>query len=263
MATGNIFRTDLYRLHHITQNSFLAYPKTLILEILKDWFSQDSYFHYSRDSWGFPNTPNATGLEVEAGLDDDTSTRIFISEQYRHDMRYVPAILVKAGSFKYVPISMSKNEGWVQNKLTRVTDGYNSTFISTPEAFVLSGSFEGQIVIDLLCGDIQSRDALVELVAAAIEIVHHQTFQSAGVFIRPISISSPSESDDYNRKIYKQSISCDIRTEWRQQIPIDSVIDAINFCIDFGSTDAAGTFQVAPNLEVNATIDILDEIQNL
>ena len=85
---------------------------------------------------------------------------------------------------------------------------------------------------------------------------------NAGVVVKPTSIGSPSEADDYKDKIYKISVSCDVRTEWAQNIPIDSVVDAISFCIEFGNVDQNPPV-TAPNLEVHSIMELVDLIQEL
>jgi len=42
-GTLNIERTDLYRIHNVVQNTIMSYPKELIISILRDEFSKDSY----------------------------------------------------------------------------------------------------------------------------------------------------------------------------------------------------------------------------
>jgi hypothetical protein len=95
-----------------------------------------------------------------------------------------------------------------------------------------------------------------------IEIVHKKTFIHSGIFIKPISIGSPSEYEDNNDRIYKQTITCDIRTEWRQHIPIDSIMDAVTFCVDFGNLEVEPAV-LAPNIRVSTSIEFLETIQNL
>jgi hypothetical protein len=264
MATGSINRSDLPRIHGIVQHSMLSYPKELCIEILRDYFSQDVYYAYNRDAWGFPQTPDHTDLPLGSGMYDDITTRLFIGEAYRHNnMRFFPAILIKGGSFTHVPISMSRNEEWVQYRATKVTDGYTTKYISVPEYISLAGAWEGQLILDIIAADIQARDELVQMVAAMIESVHYRTFQNAGVFIKSTSIGSPSEKDDYNDKLFYQSITLDIRTEWRKNIPINSILESINFCIDLGNLEDPNDPKIAPNLSIQENINLIDMIQNL
>lgn len=263
MGTGNINKTDLYHINNITQNTMLSHAKEVFIETLRDIFSQDSEYHYVRDAWGFPEVINLTGIPTEAGLHDDVTTRLFIGESFKMDMIYYPAILVRGGSFRSVPISMSRNEELIHYKVTRVIDGYgNEKLFSTPDYFNLSGAWEGQIIIDVVAGDVQARDELVDLVAAIIQIARYKEFQKAGVFLKPLSISSASEVDDRSGKLYKMSITCDVRTEWNQQIPITSVVDAIMYCVDFGDLSQANPI-FAPNIEAKGSIDLIQIIEEM
>ena len=119
MGTANTFKTDLYALHNYVQNTMLIHPKELMIEMLREFFSRDSYYHYVRDAWGFPLTPDHTDLSGDAGLNDDVTTRLYIGEAYRYDINYYPAILVRTGGSKYVPISMGREKGSVQYTTTR------------------------------------------------------------------------------------------------------------------------------------------------
>lgn len=238
----------------------MAYAKNLIVELLRESFSLDSYYHYVNDDFGFAKTPKQTNLTLDAGLHDDATTRIYIGEPYRYDQKYFPAVLVKAGSFRYVPISFSRNKGVVQYKSMRFVDGYgNVKIFSTPSYFDLAGAWEGEINIDIVAGDLSSRDEITETIAALIEIVHHDHLIKSGVFTKPLSISAPTEKDDSKDKLYMCTVSLPIRTEWRQQIPIETILDQINFCVDFGSF-LSDTFTPAINLAIRDKITIEDEV---
>lgn len=263
MGTGSIVKTDLYAIHNIVQNTMMSYAKELFIETLREEFSKDSYYHYVRDGWGHPKTPDLTDIPIEAGLQDDVTTRLFIGEAFRYDMKFFPAILVRAGGFKYVPISMSRNEGVIKHRALRILDGYgNEKIFSTPSHFALAGAWEGNVTVDILAGDIKARDDLAEIVSAILNITNFKSMINAGVVVKPTSIGSPSETDDYKDKIYKISVSCDVRTEWAQNIPIDSVLDAITFCIEFGAINQVPPV-TAPNLEVHSIMQLVDIIQDM
>lgn len=263
MGTGSIVKTDLYAIHNIVQNTMMSYAKELFIETLREEFSKDSYYHYVRDSWGHPKTPDLTNIPVEAGLQDDVTTRLFIGESFRYDMKFFPALLVRASGFKYVPIGMSRNEGVIKYRALRILDGYGKEKIfSTPSHFALAGAWEGNITIDVLAGDIEARDDLAEIVSAILNITNFKSMQNAGVIVKPTSVGSASETDDYKDKVYKVTVSCDVRTEWAQNIPIDSVLDAITFCIEFGAVNQDPPV-TAPNLEIHSAIQLIDIIQDL
>ena len=146
MATSNTFRTDLYSLHNYIQNTSIVHPKEIIIEVLRDFFSEDSYYHYVKDEWGFPKTPDLTGVDLEAGFNDDITTRLFIGEPHRYDVIYQPSLLITSQGNRAVPLSFSNNDGVVINEVTRFIDGYgNESFISTPSYMQQAGAWEGNI----------------------------------------------------------------------------------------------------------------------
>src|SRR5580698_9615486 len=111
MSVGNIVRSDLDSIYHIVRNAMIVYPKEILIATLKDFFAKDSFYHYVKDAWGFTLTPDHTDLPLDAGYKipgtnilDNTTTRLFIGENYRFDTIFYPAILVKHGGSKYVPV---------------------------------------------------------------------------------------------------------------------------------------------------------------
>src|SRR5258708_1117815 len=97
MTTNNINRSDLPKIYNIIQNSMILYPKELVIATLRDFFSTDSWYSYRHDAWGFPKTPDLTGVPLDAGFTDNITTRLFIGEAYRFDVIYYPSILVRHG----------------------------------------------------------------------------------------------------------------------------------------------------------------------
>lgn len=238
----------------------MSYAKELVIEVLRDEFSKDSYYHFVKDEWGFPKRPDLTDMPSTAGLHDDLTSRVFIGEAFSYDQKHYPAVLVRSGGMRYVPISFNRNEGVIQYTATRVLDGYgNEKIFNTPSYVKTAGAWEGSLTIDVYAGDMKARDDLLEIISAIVTFTNFRALTNAGLLIKPISIGSPSETDDARRKIYKQSISCDIRTEWKQQIPVDSVVNAISFCIDFGNLDESPP-ALAPNLEARSIIEIIEDL---
>ena len=243
----------------------VTYPKELFIETLREYFSQESYYHYQRDVWGHPKTPDQTDLPSDAGMHDDVTTRVFIGEPYRKDIIYYPAILVKNAGSKSVPISMSRNKGEVGWKNTTFVDGYgNSKTFSTPSHLIQAGAWEGQIAIDVETRSPRSRDELVDIISLAFVDTVFDDMKNSGVIIKSGSPNAggPSEYDDRNDKMYKQTITFDIRSEWRRHIPIDSVVDAINICVDFGTLSSTPP-KIAPNLEIRSTLELIQNLLDL
>lgn len=261
MGTGNFTFTDLYNIHGIVQNTMMSFAKSLIIETLQEEFSKDSYYHFVRDAWGFPKIVDLTGLSSDAGLEDDATSRIFIGEAFPYDQKFYPAIIVKDNGMKYVPLSFNRNEDWVQYKAVRVIDGYgNEKIYSSPSHVELAGAWEGSINIEIIAGDIIARDQISETVAGLLTITNFKSIKNAGVVIKPISISGPSEVDDIRDKLYKRTITADIRTEWCQRQNIDTVIDIMIICTEIGNTL---TDSYAPNMTIQTKLDIIDTISQL
>lgn len=275
MSSNNIYQSDLYKIHNIVQSSMLVYPKEIIIATLREFFSKDSYYHYSKDQWGFANTTDHTDLPSGADLpygpgarpDLNTSnilsTRVFIGEQYRYDGIYYPAILVKGGSGKYLPISINREKGSVQYERIVVEDGYgNQTTINRPSSFITAGIWESNLSIDVLSRSLRARDDLVELIALCFTEINFETLEDIGIIVKPISIGAPSETDDRNDKLFRQSITLDIRTEWRRLIPISSIIDTILFTVTFGDLSRPGS-PTAQNLDIVGLTSLTDALINI
>lgn len=268
-GSNNFFRSDLFGLYNIVQASMIVYPKEIIIATLRDFFSHDSYYHFAKDQWGFPNTTDHTDLPPGADMpfgpgshpelnpNPILPTRLFIGENYRYNSIYYPAILVKSGGTKYVPISINRNQGEIKYSKTIYTDGYgNSTEVRTPVAFMTAGAWEGTIIVDIMTRSLRARDDLIELVGMCFTEIQFETLHQIGIIVKPISVSGTSETDDRNDKLFRQTLTLDIRTEWKREIPIGNTIDAILFTASF--SDLANGSPVAPNLTVNTEVNVTD-----
>lgn len=260
MATNNLYQSDLPKLHHIVQNTMISHPKEIIIATLRDFFQHDSYYHYSKDPWGFPNTVDQTDLPLDAGMNDEVSTRLYIGENYRFNGIFYPAILVKHGGSKSVPISFNREDSTVVWDLRAFDDGYgNVTYFKNPKSFVFAGAWEGSIIIDVMTRSLSARDDLVELVGLCFTDITFKSLQKAGIVCKSGSptIGSPSEIDDRNDKLFRQTLTLDVRTEWRREIPISNVVEAISFSVDFGYLKDPNA-PVASNLAITTTTTVAD-----
>ncbi len=263
MATGNITRSDLNKLHGIIQNSMISHPKEIILASLRDFFQHDSYYHYVKDAWGFANTTDNTDLPLDAGLNDNISTRLFIGENYRFNSIFYPAILIKHGGSRYVPISINRDTAKIEYQFRIFEDeNGNQTALPTPKCFVFNGAWEGSIIIDVLTRSLTSRDELVQLISIYFTQIGFESLRKAGVVVKPLNVSAPSEIDDRNDKLFRQSITLDIRSEWEVQQPIGNIVEIINFVMEFGRTDNED-IPVAPNLTIRTQVSIIDTMLNI
>lgn len=236
MAVGNLVKTDLYSIYYYIQNSMLSYPKEIFIETLREFFSRDSYYHYQRDPWGFPKVIDETPLQVSDGLNNDLVTRLYIGDHYRLESLFYPALLVTDNGTRSVPISFNREAGAVLWEPIKFMDGYgNEKLINYPKAITYAGAWEGQISIGVNSRSSRTCNELSEIIALFFADAFYDVLKNAGVAIKPngISISSTSEVDDRNDKLFKKTVSFDIRSEWWREIPVQSVIDRIRICVDF------------------------------
>src|ERR1035437_1319012 len=273
MSLSNYFKSDLMGLHNIVQASMITYPKEVIIDSLRDFFSKDSYYHFSKDQWGFNNTTDHTnltpGADIPPGHPGSTavtsnllSTRLFIGQNYRFDGIYYPAILIKNGGSKYVPISINREQGSIEYKDIVYEDGYGNTkIVKSPISFVTAGVWEGSIIIDVMTRSLTSRDDLVELIMMYFTEIAFDTIKDIGIVIKPPSAGSPSEREDRNDKLFMQSITLNIRTEWKRKIPVGNIIEAILFSVEFSG--AGDNAPVAQNLTINSESALTDIIIGL
>lgn len=275
MSSNNFFRSDLFGIYNIVQASMIVYPKEIVIATLRDFFSQDSYYHFSKDQWGFPNTtdhtdlppgadlPYGAGAQPELNPNPILPTRLFIGENYRYDGIFYPAVLVKSGGSRYVPISINRDQGMVKYDNILFVDGYgNETIVRKPIALTTAGAWEGSIIIDVMSRSLRARDDLVELIGMCFTEVHFDTLHEIGIVVKPISIGAPSETNDRNDKLFRQSLTLDIRTEWAREIPIANTIDAILFTASFGDLSKPNS-PLAANLTINTEVNTSDMLLKL
>lgn len=275
MSSNNFFKSDLMGLYNIVQASMIVYPKEIIIATLRDFFSHDSYYHFSKDQWGFANTTDHTDLPPGADLpygpgaqpqlnpNPILPTRLFIGENYRFDSIFYPAILVKSGGTRYVPISINRNQGEIKYKERIYVDGYgNQTLVRTPESLLTAGAWEGSIVVDVMTRSLRARDDLIELVGMCFTEVHFETLHQIGIIVKPISVGGTSETDDRVDKLFRQTLTLDIRTEWKREIPIENTIDAILFTATFADLSKPDS-PVAANLTINTEVNVTDMLIKL
>ena len=267
MSSNNFYRDELYSIYNIVQSSMLVYPKEVIIATLRDFFSKASFYHYSKDKWGFANTTDHTDLPPGADIpqtfqQEDLSTRLFIGENYREKEIFYPAILVKSGGSKYVPFSINREKGSIKYDQILYEDGYgNSKIVSRPVAFVTAGAWEGSIVIDIMSRSLRARDDLLELVGMCFSDITVDSLYDIGLLVKPPTIGSPSEIDDRNDKLFKQSVTFDIRTEWERNVPVSSIVESILFTVSFEDFEKHTVPQ--DDFSINTEINLSDMLINL
>jgi hypothetical protein len=263
MGVGFLTKSDLYALHNYVQHTGHAYVKEFIIDSLREFFSQDSYYRYVRDAWGFPLTPSQEDLASDAGINDSTTTRLFIGEYTRQHAQFFPAILVRSGGYRSTPISMSRNKYSVQYDPIKYFDGYgNETIINTPVSVVHNGAWDGTITMDIVARSNRARSELADLCMIFFTDYHFEDFYKAGIVIKSSQLSADSEADDRNDKLYKTTVTLEVRSEWERSTPIQSTLDAITICMDIGNINQKNTIY-APNITIETSLELNESLLNL
>ena len=260
MGVGSFFNSDLYRIYSVIQNTQILYPKELIISTLKEYFAKDTQYHYVKDEWGFPKTPNHTDLPANAGINDDLTTRIYIGQEDRFDVPFYPAVLVKHSGSTFVPLSFNEEKECVQYGSRLFVDGYNRSYnITVPIGFIFAGSWDITLDIDILAESPQDRSTIAEAICILLGSVMRDQLTHQGLFIKGIRTGSESYELYQNDMVFKTSINIDCRGEYRRLVPVDSIIEVINACIDFGPINEPNRIP-SPNMEINYSVDILSLI---
>ena len=150
------------------------------------------------------------------------------------DKRYLPSITVRQSSGNYYAISFNQNET-TKYRVDLVLDGYGGrSLIKVPTHTVYAGGWNQSFQIMIAAESTPDREELSDIVSSFLIGVTRIPTQDAGLFIKNVSFSGESEEDWANEKIYIQTINVDTFSEWRREVPINSIVDTINFCFDIG-----------------------------
>ncbi len=262
--SGGFFSSDLYSIYNIVQNTQIIYPKELLISALREYFAKDSKYHFVKDEFGFPKTPDHTDLDPGAGFDNDATTRIFIGAENRFDVKYYPAVLVKMTGANSVPISINQEQDCIQYEYVPYYDGNgNNTFLNVPTHMLFAGSWDLTFDIDIYAESPHDRNQIGEAISMLFAHIVRNQLTRAGLFIKSTR-TSPENMEDYqNDKIYRLTVTLDCRGEWLRKIPITSVVEIINACFEIGHDDANNNWTPASNMTINYTQDVSDLLLSL
>jgi hypothetical protein len=232
MSTSHRVYSDLFELADFVRQTAVAQGKNLLIDSLREHFKQDTIYRYSTDAFGFPLTPDLTDLPPD--VEEARTTRIFVGDIFRYDKRYLPSITVRQTSGRYYAVSFNQ-EGTTRYRVDLVLDGYgNRSLIKVPTHKVFAGGWDQTFEITVAAESTLDREELSDIVSSYLIGVARQPLQESGLFVKTVSYGGEREEDWANDKIYIQPITVETFSEWRREIPLDSVVETINFCFNFG-----------------------------
>lgn len=239
IGTGYHVFSQIYNLDHIVQNTAIMAGRNLIIDVLRESFARDEEYKYDRDIFGFPKTPSWEGLDPEAGLVDESSTRLYIGSAYRYDISFLPAIIVKQTSSQYNPISFNQNVLVEKYDVQRIIDGYgNVTDVQVPVAYTYAGAWDQSFEVKVISNSLEDTVAIADTVMITLQNVYRGILQQNGLFVKSVSAGGESvESIGGNDPLFFVSITVQTRSEWYREIPISRLIERIQFCFDIDLVD--------------------------
>lgn len=226
--------SDIFDLENIVQQTGIVHGKNILVDTLRDVFSRDRQYKYVSDVFGFPKTPSHLGLEPDAGLDDEETTRIFIGTAYRYDIKFNPSIIIRSTGTRYVPISFNQNRLNTLYRKELILDGYgNQAIVNTPYAYTLVGAWDQTFEVKVIAENEMDREEITDIVTSALMMTRRIDLEKAGLHIRTLSTSAESETQYANDFLYSISVNLEARSEFKVSIPINDVCERIGICLTF------------------------------
>jgi hypothetical protein len=249
LATSHKVYSDLFEISNFIKQTAVAQGKNLLIDSLREFFKKDVIYRYSTDAFGFPLTPDLTDLPPN--MEEQRTTRIFIGDTFRYDVRYFPSVTIRQTGGRYYAVSFNQ-EGTYKYRVDLVVDGYgNRSFIKVPTHKVFAGGWDQTFDILIAAESTMDREELSDIISSHLIGVERMSLQNSGIFIKNISLSGEREEDFANDKIYMQSISIETFSEWRREIPIESIVERINFCFEFGLLGSGRFDSVVTSIDMN------------
>lgn len=257
MSTGTFLwnYSDIYTLDKIVRHTGIVHGRTLIIDHLKDCFARDREYRYLTDKFGYTKAPKHKDLVPDAGIVDDSTTRIEICAFHKYAASYLPVVSVRQTSSAYKPISFNQNKYTVDYEIQRIEDGYgNVDFVKVPSKYIFAGAWDQSYEIKITSDSQEDTAAIADLVMISLQATYRDSLERNGLFIKDISSSGENtESVNGNDPVYTCSITANAYAEWRREIPISSLLDRINICFTFDVSDKdipANALSIKTTIEV-------------
>jgi hypothetical protein len=212
----------------IIQNVAVVQPKNLLIDVLRKYFSRDNIYTYRYDQFGFPLTVDLTGLEV----DSIETTKILISDVFRYEVKFYPAITVKTSGGNYIPISFNQN-ATIRYRIDRAENSLGAIFdVRTPTHRVYAGAWDMNFDISIYSESHSELEEITEIVKMILQYTAWNELRENGLFIKGLSVSGENAEAYANDHIFSHTISISTRSEWRVEIPLDNLIERVVFFFD-------------------------------
>jgi hypothetical protein len=221
----HVVYSSFFNDNHIVQQTAIVHPKTLLIDGLRKIFRNDSIFTYRDDEYGYPLTPDQTGIDV----DTEYTTKILISDTFRYEVKFFPAIVIKSNGGSYKPVSFNQNMTY-KYKTEAVQNDYGAVkILSSPTHRIYAGMWDLGFEIGIYSESQSELQELVDIVSLALQYVLWNDLRASGLFIKGLQIGAESSEQYANDYVYSTSITASTLSEWRVEIPIDNVVEKMVF----------------------------------
>lgn len=240
--------------NHIIQNVAIVQPKNLLIDVLRHHFRNDNVYTYRSDEYGFPLTPDLTGMSV----DDPATTKILIGDVFRYEIKFYPSILIKTASGTARPISFNQN-ATIKYRKDRIENDFGGfSDILTPTHRVYAGAWDMSFDITVYCESHSELEEITEIVQMILSYVSWNELRANGLFIKEISLSGENAEPYANDYVFSHTISISTRSEWRVEIPLENVIEKIVFYFDVARHFVPGSETTIADVQALKFDDIIE-----
>jgi len=222
--------------NYIIQNVSIVQPKNLLIDVLRMHFSRDNVYTYRADEYGFPLTPDITDLNVDSVL----TTKILISDIFRHEIKFYPSITVKTSGGNYSPLSFNQNGTLKYRKDFIDTRFMGRKEVRTPTHRVYAGAWDMNFEVTAYAESHAELEEIVEIIKMILQYVSFNELRANGLLIKTLSVGSESAEPYANDYVFSQTVSISTRSEWRVEIPLENVIEKLVFYFDVKRTPIPG-----------------------
>ena len=227
MVYSNFFEDN-----YIVQNSAIHHPKNLLIDTLRHYFSFDNTYTYRSDEYGFPLVRDLSGTEPDTEL----STEILITDTYRFDARFFPAIIIKNSGGSYKPISFNQNQTTKYRNDIIEDDFGTKKRVSIPTHIVLDGAWDVNFDVSVFSESMVELEELTEIITMILQYRAWRDLRANGLFIKTLNFSGENAEPYANDFVYSHSITINCRSEWRVEIPIENLVERVNFYFESTKT---------------------------
>jgi hypothetical protein len=224
----HIVYSSFFADNYVVQQTAIVHPKALLIDGLRKIFQNDSVFTYRDDEYGYPLTPDLTGLDVDSEL----TTKILISDTFRYEVKFFPAILIKSNGGSYKPISFNQNMTY-KYRTDVIENEYGARKVfSTPTHRVYTGRWELRFDVQIYSESQAELQELTDIVSLALQYSLWNELRANGLFISNLSIGGESAESYANDYVYNTAISLTTLSEWRVEVPIENIVEQIAFTLE-------------------------------